>query len=413
MTITSGIRGRRLLGGFPVVALVLVHAATSAVAGQPLIHSGEPAGPPRTVTLVEQWRAGGEDDEHIFGLLTDARCDAEGNVYLLDHQLSRITVVSPAGEYLAELGGEGDGPGECRTPQTLVMFDDGTVGLGQRFPGRFVRVTRTGEPAGSMDLGGPDAAHEGFTMLVSGRNRGGTLLAASLHQVPGENGQSRHSYLSRLAADGSELARFAEAETYLDFQQAHFSEREMVAPFIASHTVGPDGRVYLTPERNAYQIEVYTPDGNLIHTISRDFDSPRRDRQTLDRINGLFAEQDRALPFRITWDVEPCDQAVDELVVTADNQLLVGHARSSRNLLVGVFTSYDVFDASGQWLHELHVRCEADPDHDGLIHLDDGRVLLVKGLQLARLTASGNGGQVTEEGDGAWAMEVICCRVSE
>ena len=93
--------------------------------------------------------------------------------------------------------------------------------------------------------------------------------------------------------------------------------------------------------------------------------------------------------------------------------LTVGHARSGRDLPDGVFTSYDVFDASGLWLHELHVRCEADPDHDGLIHLDDGRVLLVRGLQLARLTASGDGGQVTEEGDGAWAMEVICCRVSE
>ena len=123
MTTVSGIRGQRLLGGFPVVALMLVHAA-AAVAGQPSIHSNAPTETSRTVTLVEQWRAGGEDDEHIFGLLTDARCDTEGNVYLLDHQLSRITVVSPAGEYLAELGGEGDGP-DVSTEKAINPYDLG------------------------------------------------------------------------------------------------------------------------------------------------------------------------------------------------------------------------------------------------------------------------------------------------
>ncbi len=391
----------------------LILAAVSCPAQEaPLVHSDAAAGPPVVVTLEEMWRVGGDSDEHIFGLMIDARSDRDGNVYLLDHQLSRATVVSPDGEYVAELGGEGDGPGECRMPQTLTLFDDGTVGLGQRFPGRFVRVTRDGDPAPSIDLGGPDAAVEGFLMLTSARNRGGTLLVASLHGMPGENGQTRNSHLLRLATDGSTLTEYAAHGTFLDFQEAHFVEREMVAPFMEAHTVGPDGRVYFTPERDAYRIDVLDPDGSPVHSISRTFENPRRDQQTIDRIDALFAEQDRALPFRITWEVESHDPAVSELIVTADNRLLVGHAASGRDLPDGVFTSYDVFDAQGHWLHEMHVRCEADPDHDGLIFLNDGRVLLVRGLQLARLTASGNGGQVTEEEDGVWAMEIICCRLS-
>ena len=90
---------------------------------------------------------------------------------------------------------------------------------------------------------------------------------------------------------------------------------------------------------------------------------------------------------------------------------MVAHSRSGLDLPEGVFSRYDVFDPDGRWRHELHVRCEANGDHDGLIFLDDGRVLLVKGLQLARLTASGNGGTVGEEEDGATAIEVICCRL--
>jgi hypothetical protein len=376
-----------------------------------VVKNAEPASPPRTVELEEIWRVGGESDEHVFGLMIDARCDADGNVYLLDQQLSRVTMVSPAGEYLAELGGEGDGPGECRMPQTLTMMPDGTVGLGQRFPGKFIKVTKQNVPAGNVAIGGDEAAQTGFTMLVSGRNRGGTLLVGTLHQVPGENGQTRNSHLLGLSSTGEVQADFAEHATVLDFTKPHFSEREMVAPFIAAHTVGPDGMVYFASTWDEYRIEVHDGAGNHVRTVTREFDNPERDQQTLDRINALFEEQDRALPFSITWDVEPCDQTIGELIVLGDGRLLVAHSRSGRDLPDEVFTRYDVFDSEGGWDHELHVRCQADRDHDGLIFLGDGRVLLVKGLQLARLTASGNGGTVGEEDDGAAAIEVICCRL--
>jgi len=394
-----------------VLVLSALILPLSLFASPAVVTNTEPADPPRTVELEEIWRVGGEEDDHVFGLMIDARCDDQGNVYLLDQQLSRVTMVSPTGEYLAELGGEGDGPGECRMPQTVTMMPDGTVGLGQRFPGKFIKVTTTNEPAGNVAIGGEEAAQTGFTMLVSGRNRGGTLLVGTLHQVPGENGQTRNSHLQRLSPEGEVLTDFAEHSTVLDFTRAHFSESEMVAPFIAAHTVGPQGKVYLASTWDQYQIQVHDADGSLIRTVTRDFDNPDRDQQTLDRINALFEEQDRALPFSISWEVEPCDQTVGELIVTREGDLLVAHSRSGLDLPEGVFTRYDVFDNQGRWRHELHVRCEADRDHDGLIFLDDGRVLLVKGLQLARLTASGNGGTVGEEDDGAAAIEVICCRM--
>ena len=87
--------------------LYLVPALSPAGEAEDLtVHSDHPAGPPQVVELEEIWRIGGADDDHVFGLMIDARCDKEGNVYLLDHQLSRVTVVSPAGQYIAELGGE-------------------------------------------------------------------------------------------------------------------------------------------------------------------------------------------------------------------------------------------------------------------------------------------------------------------
>lgn len=389
------------------LALIMVTArAEEAV----VIQNDAPAGPGRVWALEELWRVGGAEDDHVFGLMIQARSDDQGNVYLLDQQLSHVTMVSSEGKYLGDLGGEGDGPGECRMPQTFTLMPDGTVGLGQRFPGRFIKVDVNGDPAGNVDIGGENSAQTGFTMLVSGQYRGGTFLVGTLRQLPAETGQSRDSHLQRISPSGEVLADFAKASTYLDFGKPHFLEREMVAPFISAQTVGPDGRVYLANERNKYSIQVWSPDGVLERTITRQFKNPKRPQKTTDRMNALFEEQDRALPFRITWEVEPCDQAIGSLVVTADNQLLVASSRTSLDLPEGIFARYDVFDPQGRWSHQLDIRCEADQDQDGLIFLDDGRILLVKGLQMALLTASGNGGTVTEEEDGADLMEIICCR---
>lgn len=400
----------------PPLLRVLLFAAllpTVAIAAE-ITHGDHPAGPVQTVSLEELWSVGGADSDLLFGLVIDARCDENGDVYLLDHQLSQVTRLSAGGQVLAVLGGEGEGPGECRQPQTLTMMPGGKVGLGQRFPGRFILVERDGTPAGRIDLGGPGAQQTGFNMLLSGRNRGGTLLAVSLHQVPADGRQSRISKLQTLEPDGSILQEIARHETVLDFSRPHFVEREMVAPFVDAHAVGPDGRVYLAPERNAYRIEVYEPTGALVRTITREYDAPPRDPQTLDRMNALFEEQDRALPFRITWEVEKIDPVVGEIIVTRDNEMWVASSRSGRDLPDGILARYDVFSPEGTWSREVQVRADADPEQDGLIFLDDGRVLLVRGLQLARLTASGNGGSVVdEEEEGAWEIEVSCCRIRD
>ncbi len=390
--------------------MMLILFSPAAVADTQVIENSSPAHQPVIMELEELWRVGGEKDEHLFGLMIDARCDADGNVYLLDHQLSRVTMVSPTGQYVRELGGEGEGPGECRTPQTITMMPDGTVGLGQRFPGKFIKVSKDGLPAGNVILGGDGADQTGFTMLLSGIYRGGTLLACTMHQVPGENTQTRDTYLLRLSGTGEVMTQYAKHSMMMDFGKMHLVEREMVAPFAAAHTVGFGGRVFFTPERNEYRIAVQNPDGSPDKIITRRFKNPKRDEITLARMNALFKEQDEALPFKITWEVEKVDQAVAEMIALPDGGLQVAHARSGLDLPDGVFINYDVFDKDGRWSHELHVRCEADADHDGLIFLDDGRVLLVKGLQMARLTASGNGGSVGDEEDGLMTIEVICCR---
>ena len=84
--------------------LVAVLPQTRSPQRPQVVRNTEPAEPPRTVELEEIWRVGGEEDDHVFGLMIDARCDADGNVYLLDQQLSRVTMVSPDGRIPGRTG---------------------------------------------------------------------------------------------------------------------------------------------------------------------------------------------------------------------------------------------------------------------------------------------------------------------
>ena len=80
----------------------------------------------------EVYRVGslsGEDWEQ-FGYVYEVAFDGAGQLYILDVQDSRITVVGPDGEFRRTLGGPGEGPGEFVGPLALAVFRDGRVVVG-------------------------------------------------------------------------------------------------------------------------------------------------------------------------------------------------------------------------------------------------------------------------------------------
>ena len=53
--------------------------------------------------------------------------DDDGNIYLLDSQLSEVKVFSPDGEPLKTLSREGDGPGEFRALSSVHVLPGDTL----------------------------------------------------------------------------------------------------------------------------------------------------------------------------------------------------------------------------------------------------------------------------------------------
>lgn len=94
---------------------------------------------------------GGEDWEQ-FGDIASLGFDGAGNLYLLDRQAARVTVVAPDGSYLRAFGREGEGPGESRSPTRLAVMPNGDVVVFESTRSAFHIFDRNGNVKGTARI---------------------------------------------------------------------------------------------------------------------------------------------------------------------------------------------------------------------------------------------------------------------
>ena len=403
---------------FIAIALALAAALpVAAAAGPVVVHNGaEPAHGVQTMHLEEMWRAGGADDEeNFFGLVTWAEAGPDGLVYVLDTQLCQVNVYDDAGTLVRTLFRQGEGPGEVNRPRDLVIMPDGTIGAVQEFPGSVVRVTPDGIPADSIRLRTGDATAGGFVAVTAAEHRGGTFLVAGVKIRPGERDgtQVRTMYLARAGDDGLLGTRYLERTIEWDFTNFTYDEAVSLPSFFWANAVGPDGRVYAAPDRDAYRIDVFAPDGTLERVIEREYEPWRRTAADREWLTALFDGALGNAPFSYDLKLAETESAIHWLnrgvQVAADGRLWILPGRGTREQPAGVVATFDVFTPEGEFDRRVQVACEGDSEKDGVFLLDDERVLLIRGYVDAVATQFGGGG--VEGGDEEAApMEIVCYR---
>ncbi|MBD3336658.1 MAG: hypothetical protein GF355_14190 [Candidatus Eisenbacteria bacterium] len=370
-----------------------------------IYNSDQPRGGAEKIELKEQWRGGGEDDEIFFGSVAEVLRDEEGNIYLLDSQLSEVKVYSPGGELLKTLSREGEGPGEIRNPSDAFFTPEGMVGMIQAFPGKVVMVDRDGNPAGSYTVGSGDPSQGRFSVLVTGTSAGDATVFAGIHMSFGQQGTSNQTFfLSRCDGEGRELQRYTSKEYEIDYNDFSLDELGMDFAWMR-HTAGPDGVVYVAPKRNAYEIEVYDSEGNLLRVIHREYASLERDadlkktaQQTMEAVGRNYPNPPQ------TVTIEETEPDIAGLTLLADGRLWVQTSRGTYEPPEDVLAVYDVFDSDGHFEKQVHLVAPGDASRDAVSVLDGGRVIVMSNALDAYLSQQG----VESGGEEAGVLEVIC-----
>jgi len=373
-----------------------------------------PAAPPeglQVVRLQEMWRAGGPDSDEIFGHIFRAKADAEGNVYLVDSQLSEVPVFSPGGQRLRTLSREGEGPGETREPVDMELLPDGTLGILQRFPAKIVKLTREGAPVRDLTLG--EATDGGFTSLFTARCRGDQLMLVIQHAVRDGTSQTRTTYVARCDAEGRELARCFARDAHIDFSNPVIREATVKDPVIFGSTIAPDGRIYVAPDHDRYAIRVYAPDGALHQIVQREFVKRPRSSIEKERVQNVFDLWSQRGGRNLPTEIFDCAPTITDLYVDDANNLWVNHSRSAETGPAEAMLTYDVFDGEGRFRRQVAMVCEGDPVNDELFRLNDDMVLLIKGSIPALYAEMAGGQSELDEAAEQADMEVVCYRIPD
>ena len=404
-----------------LLALSLLVATAAAVVAADVPIVTNPADPParETLTLREAWRAGGEDESDVLlGQVGLTICGPVGEVYALDSQLSQVQVFDRAGEYLRTVGRQGDGPGEFRQPVGLFLPGDGSLAVQEAFPGRISYLDPIdGTPHGTWELGNDNPQSGGMAFMETARQRGGTFVvgATSTAFDMATREIRSTSYLAIFDESGTEKVRLAEVPsvrsmtgfTIDELAQYNPGERDL-------WDVSPDGRIYLAPRYDAYEIAIHAADGTLERTFTREHDARVRTEAEKEEQRGSMQININGQIPEIEWKLQDRAQCIEELQILDDGTVWILNSNARDAWDDSGTMAYDVFDPDGKLLREVTVTVPEGGDGDRLVLMDDGRFMLINGMDSLSISISvgdGDNNTVSDEDLGDTLLELVCYEV--
>jgi hypothetical protein len=395
----------------PLLVLGLLAVCAPALAEIPVVENpAEPAEGAATLELEELWRLGGdsEADAEFFGVINSVTEDAEGNVYLLDGQLSEIRVFDDDGEYLRTIGREGEGPGEFRTPRGFFFLPGGNVGVVNLRPATIVLLSPDGDPAGNFEPSGVDA--HGMLMIRGAGRAGDRVVLAFSEMQRTESGMDRRHRLCAFNESGELLTTYAETTSRLDFANPVFREGEMG---VLDWTGSRDGHLFLVPQEPGYRIRVFDPDGNPSLEIVKEHELRLRTDAEKEEMRSRIVI--RGIP-NPTIEINDHAPAIVEMHARDDGSLWVIGGNDGEDLPEGMIARFDVFNREGRYVRRVALKGEGAADGD-LFHFIGNRLYVVRHYADAARAqfagAPGHGDGPALEPGAAEPISVICYRVPE
>jgi len=365
---------------------------------------------PKTAALEELWRLGGDtdDEDQFFGVISAVLTDDQGQIYLLDSQLSQVKIFTASGEFVRDIGREGEGPGEFRSPIAMFFTKEGNVAVMQIAPGKIVLLTKDGEPVGEHPLPKPEGA--GFIILLGGQYKAGNLVLAAAQNAFAEGRFDQTRYLVSIDGEGAEKTRYHSETRTIEMANAVLDDKKWDT-FDRRWTVGFDGRVYACTSYDNYAISIWRPDGTLDRVVERAYTHRKRTEREIEIVNqlmGLFANQ---IP-NCTVNITDFTKDIENIFVREDGNLWVLNSNGSRDYPEGTMGTFDVFDKDGHFVRQVTLQGEGNPRTDGYYFVQD-RLYVVTDLLQAAISLQ-SGGQSFDLGDEEpEPMSVICYQIDD
>ncbi len=270
----------------------------------------------------------GGDERYLFGEVAGAVMLRDGRIAVLDGQSALIRVYSPEGEHIEDWGGQGEGPGEFTSAQTISSYRGDSILVSEFVARRLVifddrgRLGRSIVPEMRMSFATEQRRRmaEGDRSTVPGWSccrlwgslRTGAFLLSYPEMIPNEgSGTKRASVTAAIMPDAGGAAEsvgvFGGMTYELGLQGSR--SRLQLQPWF-NMVPGPDG--YYATQGDSYSIDAYDLGGNLRRIIRL----ARETRPVTDEIKAAYEAglRDRLMAPGAFIDADSPEEMLDILL---------------------------------------------------------------------------------------------------
>ena len=243
---------------------------------------------------------------------TSVSLDKDGNVYVADECLNRISIFTKDGDWIGKWGTPGDGDGEINRPSGLAFDQDDNLYLVDSLNNRIQKFTKDGKFLAKWGREGSGDGEFNMPWGIDIDSKGDVYVA-----------DWRNDRIQKLTPDGRFLMKFGTPGT----GDGEFNRPTGVA-------VDKDGIIYVTDWMNE-RLQVFDADGGFITERTGDATISKWGKDKLDANPEMWEQRERAPGLereRLFWGptaVEVDDQGRIFVTETGRQRIQVYRKQSS------------------------------------------------------------------------------------
>ena len=365
-----------------------------------------PSGASASIAAQELWRAGGDDEDVIFGVVREIGIDEAGNVYLLDVQLNQVHVFDRDGNFLREIGREGEGPGEFRRPSSMFIMPDGRIAVVQAMPGRIILLNPDGTPGGDFKtLEAPDG---GMQMFFDAGRAGNSVVLGVNEFRRGDNKFTNTRTLHLLDATGRSREVLNQETTTRDMANMTFDEKQARGPVWVA---GTDGRIFMSDNFDAYTIKRFSAGGQIDRVYERAYEHRTRSKQEIEDNKPRVMMRRGNATQRPNTTASPTDRDIVKMYPREDGSLWVVSSHGAFDTSPGTLLTMDVFDADGHFVQQTSIKAEGTFRNDG-VEIAGDHLFVIRQLRSAERAMNGDDSSGPVSDEDAEPMSIVCYRIT-
>jgi hypothetical protein len=277
------------------------------------------------------------EENYMFSNPVDVDSDSKGNIYVLDSQECLIKKYDSKGVFIRNFGREGQGPGEFTSPSSMMITPQDEIYVGDYMSRKIEVFGSQGEYQETMKV------EFIYDFSLTGKK---DLIVG--YQFYDQEGMGSYK-VGKYDLQKNKIIDFYGQKTYWP---ARISDNEFAYdfPYFVRWSINSDDKIYIA-SGVAYEISVFTPEGNLLFKFTKDSDAFPVAGEEFKRISDRLTPTRGPNPF-MAKAVYPFFKfiACDE-----KDRVWVEHYQPRWHKRANKETVYDVFSADGIFLFSTKI----------------------------------------------------------